>query len=220
MNEANFIVALDNDLERIGLQHLIQEKLTESLVLSATNLHEVHKYLFEKEQAVVIISSDMLELEGITPTVALAKCFTKSKWLVLAETTDELFLTEIINIFQETGIVLNHNKQDEILKAVAETLAGRKYYCTEAEAILNEIRNRKKESSSKRSLLTSTELELVQLITQGKTAKEIADLRCLSYHTVNTHRKNIFRKLEIGNVQELIKYALRNGLVDLTEYYI
>ena len=69
-------------------------------------------------------------------------------------------------------------------------------------------------------MLTHTELELVQLFTQGKTSKEIAELRCLSYHTVNTHRKNIFRKLELNNVQELIKFALKNGLVDLTEYYI
>jgi len=80
--------------------------------------------------------------------------------------------------------------------------------------------NRKKESVGKRNLLTNTELELIQLLMQGKTAKEIAELRCLSHHTVNTHRKNIFRKLGLNNVQELIKFALKNGLVDLTEYYI
>jgi DNA-binding CsgD family transcriptional regulator len=54
----------------------------------------------------------------------------------------------------------------------------------------------------------------------GKTTKEIAYEQNLSFHTINTHRKNIFRKLEINNVHEAIKYALRAGIIDLSEYCI
>lgn len=79
---------------------------------------------------------------------------------------------------------------------------------------------RMKEQKSRTDHLTATELELIQLLAIGKTTREIAELRCLSYHTINTHRKNIFRKTSVNSVQELIKYALKNGLVDLTEYYI
>ena len=70
------------------------------------------------------------------------------------------------------------------------------------------------------SVLTTTELEIVRAIAQGKTTKEIAAERFSSIHTVTTHRKNIFRKLGINTAHEVIKYALRAGLVDSSEFYI
>ncbi|MBF1080731.1 MAG: response regulator transcription factor, partial [Prevotellaceae bacterium] len=57
-------------------------------------------------------------------------------------------------------------------------------------------------------------------IAQGMTSREIAEKRFLSFHTVNTHRKNIFRKLGVNNVHEATRYALRAGLIDAAEYYI
>ena len=68
--------------------------------------------------------------------------------------------------------------------------------------------------------LTRTETEILKDIALGMTTKEIADKRFSSFHTVNTHRKNIFRKLGVNNVHEATKYALRAGLVDSAEYYI
>ena len=68
--------------------------------------------------------------------------------------------------------------------------------------------------------LTKTETEILKDIALGMTTKEIAEKRFSSFHTVNTHRKNIFRKLNVNNVHEATKYALRAGLVDTGEYYI
>ena len=70
------------------------------------------------------------------------------------------------------------------------------------------------------SILTETETEIVRAIAQGKTTKEIANERFSSVHTINTHRKNIFRKLGINSAHEVIKYALRAGLVYSSEFYI
>lgn len=68
--------------------------------------------------------------------------------------------------------------------------------------------------------LTKTETEILIDIANGMTTKEIAEKRFSSFHTVNTHRKNIFRKLSVNNVHEATKYALKAGLVDSAEYYI
>ena len=68
--------------------------------------------------------------------------------------------------------------------------------------------------------LTKTETEILKLIAIGLTTKEIAERRFSSFHTVNTHRKNIFRKLGVNNAHEATKLALRAGLVDSAEYYI
>ncbi len=68
--------------------------------------------------------------------------------------------------------------------------------------------------------LTKTEVEILKEIATGMTTREIAEKRFSSFHTVNTHRKNIFRKLGVNNVHEAIRYAMRSGLVDAAEYYI
>ena len=68
--------------------------------------------------------------------------------------------------------------------------------------------------------LTKTETEVLKDIALGLTTKEIASKRFSSFHTINTHRKNIFRKLGVNNAHEATKYALRAGLVDSAEYYI
>ena len=74
--------------------------------------------------------------------------------------------------------------------------------------------------SSDLSVLTKTETEILIDIANGMTTKEIAERRFSSFHTVNTHRKNIFRKLKVNNVHEATKYAIRAGLIDTAEYNI
>jgi DNA-binding CsgD family transcriptional regulator len=80
--------------------------------------------------------------------------------------------------------------------------------------------SRQQEEEAQPSILTDTEREIVKAIAQGKTTKEIAEERFSSVHTITTHRKNIFRKLNVNTAHEVIKYALRAGLVDSSEFYI
>ena len=75
-------------------------------------------------------------------------------------------------------------------------------------------------STIKDDLLTTAERSILKEIALGKTTKEIAAERNLSFHTVNSHRKNIFRKLGVNNAHEATKYAMKAGIVDLVEYYI
>ena len=76
------------------------------------------------------------------------------------------------------------------------------------------------ETAPDRAKLTPTENEILKDIALGMTTREIAEKRFSSFHTVNTHRKNIFRKLGVNTIHEATKYALRAGLVDSAEYYI
>jgi DNA-binding NarL/FixJ family response regulator len=85
---------------------------------------------------------------------------------------------------------------------------------------LETIITRQQEEEERPCILTETETEIVRAIAQGKTTKEIANERFSSIHTITTHRKNIFRKLGINTAHELIKYAIRAGLIDPSEFYI
>jgi DNA-binding NarL/FixJ family response regulator len=220
MNEATFIIAENIDLCRLGLKCIIHEQIQSPTIHYVSTKIELHSTLLTNSDAVVILDFDSLGINSIDEVSVLSICFPQSNWLFISDIPDETFLMPLTASFSKANFVLKTNEYDVIATAILNTLEGKKYYCSEALQIILTGHNRKKENSVKRSLLTSTELELVQLFTQGKTAKEIADLRCLSHHTINTHRKNIFRKLELNNIQELIKFALKNGLVDLTEYYI
>jgi len=220
MADATFIIAENNDLCRLGLRCIIHDQVETPVIHTVSTKLELHSTLLANSEAVIIIDFDSLGIDSIDEVSVLSICFPKTNWLFVADIPDETFLMPLTASFGKANFVLKTNDYDVIATAILSTASGKKYYCSEALQIIMDGHNRKKENSVKRNLLTGTELELVQLFTQGKTAKEIAELRCLSHHTINTHRKNIFRKLELNNIQELIKFALKNGLVDLTEYYI
>lgn len=220
MDKVSFIIAENNDLSRLGLKTIIQEQIKSPEINYAANKLDLHKYLITDAKSVIIVDFDGFEIQNMDEIIAIANCFPDSKWLILSSLIDETLLLRLTSTFTRANFVLKSNDYDVIATAILNTVDGKKFYCSELIQIIMDGYNRKKDISHKSSLLTTTELELVQLLAQGKTAKEIADLRCLSHHTINTHRKNIFRKLELNNIQELIKFALKNGLVDLTEYYI
>ena len=125
-------------------------------------------------------------------------------------------------VFNEMGIeniVLKSTDRGELLHAVELTLKGKKYYSEEILQLIIERSSHKNHTSDSHQL-TLSEMEIVKLIAQGLTTKEIAARKFISFHTVMTHRKNIFRKTGVNSVSELIMYAIRAGWIDNIEYYI
>jgi len=98
-------------------------------------------------------------------------------------------------------------------------LKSRKFYSDEILDLFLDISESKYVAEDPKTL-TPSEIEIVKLIADGLTTKEIASRRNISYHTVNTHRKNIFRKVEVSNASELIMLAIKAGWIDNIEYYI
>lgn len=116
---------------------------------------------------------------------------------------------------------INYKTADRegILAAVDSALIGEKYF---AEEILDKSLEQKDNKSriEKPIQLTCTEIGIVRLIAGGLSTKVIASQKNISFHTVNTHRKNIFRKLKVSSVSELIMYAIRAGWISNIEYHI
>jgi DNA-binding NarL/FixJ family response regulator len=111
---------------------------------------------------------------------------------------------------------MKQDKKKEITEALKKLSKGEIYLCeTALSALEGEVPKPKLPD-----ILTATEKIILREIASGKMTKEIAFEKNLSFHTVNTHRRNIFRKLEVNNVHEAIKYAFQAGLVDFMEYYI
>jgi DNA-binding NarL/FixJ family response regulator len=118
-----------------------------------------------------------------------------------------------------TNYILKTSDTKELFEAFNATLTNRKYFSGEILDILLEYKSTIRQVHENRKL-TFTEIEIIKQIGRGLTTKEIAALKGLSYHTIMTHRKNIFRKLNIGNASELIIYAMKEGWIDTMEYCI
>jgi DNA-binding NarL/FixJ family response regulator len=138
--------------------------------------------------------------------------------LILTNSISKSEFTELTKIGIK-NIIYKTADRDEIFAAIDSAIKGKKYY---AEEILDMIleQGENKSVPEEPTHLTSSEIEIVRLIAGGMTTKEIAEKKCISFHTVNTHRKNIFRKLSVSNASELIIHAIKSGWIDNIEYFI
>ena len=138
--------------------------------------------------------------------------------LVLTNSLTREELTNL-NSIGIKNILLKSAAEDELIMAINHTLRGKKYYGQEVMEILMESGEWKKVVHENTSL-TGAEIEIVKLIAEGRTTKEIAFHKHVSFHTIMTHRKNIFRKAKVNNASELVMFAIRAGIIDIIEYQI
>ena len=117
------------------------------------------------------------------------------------------------------SVLLKESSRDEIVTAFKEASKGNRFICNHVSNLLIDS-SRNLNRVHPRQILTVTEQEILKEMALGRTTKEIASKRNVSVHTIMTHRKNIFRKIEVNNVHEATKYAMRAGIVDFAEYYI
>ena len=207
-------------------QFLVVEALTTllgsdelwSLVGSANSTYELLKVLRNESCQLLITDPALLDYDGITELQKLMEEFQTLTVLILTNSLTKAEFTEL-NKIGIKNIIFKTAERDEILSAVEAALKGKKYYGDEILDMILES-NDSKQVIEESAHLTISELEIVRLITGGMTTKEIAEKKCISFHTVNTHRKNIFRKLNVSNASELIIRAIKSGWIDNIEYFI
>jgi DNA-binding NarL/FixJ family response regulator len=221
MNEPIYILADNQDLTRQGLAELIRMQQKDASIVSASNTKELKQALSKTPAATIIIDFDLFDFNLLEDLQFVLSTFPQSSCLLIAQETRESFIHEMSRCVPQANFALKSDSADNILAAISSTETHKRFFSSDALEIILGNKPRKTESSNRHNFaLTNTEKEIVQLLAMGKSTKEIANERCLSYHTVITHRKNIFRKMEVNTVHELTKLALKYGLVDMTEYYI
>lgn len=138
------------------------------------------------------------------------------RWILFSEELTTEFL-HYIYPKESFNIIFKNASIQEISKALKDVTSKKRYICPHIEVLFQHTEDfEKKEHPT----LTVTEKEILKLIAQGKSVKEIAAIRISSTHTIITHKKNIFRKLDVNNVYEATRYAIRAGITDIAEYCI
>ena len=211
---AKYILADNRELTRFALENLIRQK--EGMVYKTSNKAGLVELLKEHENAIVLLDYTLFDFADVDQLLIVGERFALAQWILISEDLTPAFLRRVVYSSHQFSIVF----KDEPLSSVREALQAasnhKRFFSQKAlEIIISQ-----QEEEERPSILTETEIEIVKAIAQGKTTKEIAEERFSSIHTINTHRKNIFRKLKINTAHEVVKYALRAGLIDSSEFYI
>lgn len=218
MTTNKILIADTQIIFREGIKTILQNNPDIEIIGFAADKQGLFQKIKEHKPDLILIDFDNVldfEIENIKE---IKSTFPDIKILVIAANKSK----EAINKILKSGIKNFIQKDctiEEFQNALKATVSDEKYFC---EYVLDIILNNKISDSKEETHanLTNKEIEIIKLLAQGLTTKDIAQKIFISIHTVNTHRKNILNKLNIKNSSELIMYAVRKGIIDTIEYYI
>jgi two-component system response regulator NreC len=210
------ILAEDHRITREGLVNLLKERSDMEVVGEAENGREAVRLASELSPDLVIMDVTMPDLNGIDATRIITSGSNNTKVIALSMYSDKQFVQGMIQA-GASGYLLKDCAFEELVSAIQAVIQGDTYLSPGIAGIvvrdyLNKLTT---DRSSADTVLTSREREVLQLIAEGNSTKEIAARLSVSVKTVETHRRQIMEKLGIFSIAELTKYAIREGLTSL-----
>jgi len=213
MNKIKILLVDDHQIIIDGLKSLLKD--SDEIVVSgeANNGREALRILDLLELDVVLMDIDMPVLNGIDTLKEIRKQSLAVKVIILSMHNEAGMIKSLINI-GANGYLLKSSPQDEVINAIRKVACGNSYFSPEVTlSLLNKPQNSLPDFNPKIELLTDRETEIVQMIAEGFSNKEIGTKLFISHRTVDTHRTNLMKKLNVSNIAGLISYAIKNGIV-------
>lgn len=206
------------------IQYLVVEGLKSALgnryVLmdSVQSKSELHQAIRRQVPDILFIDYGALDFDGFSDLISLRSDFPNMQIVI----TSNVITPKEFNEYTRCGIrhiLLKSTNEDELEECLAAVIRNKKFY---SEVVLDMMLDSGKDRKFREDQiqLTASEKEIIALVAGGLTTKEIALKRSVSHHTIMTHRKNIFRKLGVTNVSELLMYAVNTGIIDTIDYQI
>jgi len=210
------ILVDDHVIMRDGLRQLLEAESDIEVVGEADNGRDAVKLALQKNPNIVIMDIAMSDMNGIEATRQINSGNPNIKIIALSMHSERQIVVGILRA-GASGYLLKDSSSIELVEAIRTVHLGRKYLSQKiSDIVLQEISDVKKDTDEIGvDLLTNRECEILQLISEGNATKKIAEVLFISPKTVESHRANIMEKLNIHNIPELTKYAIRAGLTSL-----
>jgi DNA-binding NarL/FixJ family response regulator len=208
-------VADDHPLMRRGICDLLETEPGWEVIGEASNGREALEIVAKTTPDVLVIDLAMPEMNGLTATREILRSFPKVQVVLLTMHNTDQAIREVLESGGR-GYVLKTDAEQHLITAVKAVAAGKPFFTPNvAEVVLKGYLCRNTEEETDRNLpeLTTRERQVVQLLAEGKTNKDVAVAMKVSVKTVETHRSNINRKLSVRSTSDLVRYAVRNGMV-------
>lgn len=220
MDEIRIVLADDHNIVRAGLRALLDKIPGMKVIAEASNGREVLDLIRKHKPDVVLLDIAMPELNGLEVTQFVAKEFPEVGIIILSMHKSEEYVLQALR-FGASGYLLKDSAADELEIAIRAVLRGEKYLApfVSKEVVKNllmrinnntSIVNNKKLPLEK---MTPRQREILQLIAEGNSTKEIAYKLNVSVKTVETHRKQLMDRLQIHDIAGLVRYAIKIGII-------
>jgi two-component system response regulator NreC len=205
------LLADDHSLVRQGFRRILEGQPSFIVVGEASNGRQAVEMVAQFHPDVLVMDVTMPELNGIEATRQVARQFPRTRVLALSMQKDGVYVREMLRAGAR-GYLLKECTETDLVSAIREVAAGKAWLSPDVGgAVLEDYR---KHVSEPIDLLSTREREVLQGIAEGKTNKELAVRFGLSVYTVEAHRGRIMEKLNLHSGNELVRFAIRHGLVD------
>lgn len=209
----NILIADDHQMFIDGIRSLLENYEEIKIVAEANNGEEVMDAIQKHTPHVVLLDINMPKMNGVEAIRKIHKVYPDVKVIMLTMYNTQEHIAQVIANGAQ-GYILKNTGKEELLKAIHTVFGGETYFSKEVtDKVIQIIRNHGNIPEGEIQL-SKRETDIIKLIAQEKTTKEIAKELFISENTVETHRKNILSKLNVRNTAGVIKYAMQNGILD------
>lgn len=212
MNKINIVIADDHPIVLHGLKNVIEENSNFSVVGEAFDGETAFNLIIKLNPEIAVLDLDMPKLNGLEILKNLSKKKNNTKVIIITAHKDESLLNKAVEL-DTKGYLLKETALVEINLCIDKVISGKKYISSDlSEKIMENKNSNLKVTNQIKGLseLTLTENKILKLVSENKTTKEIADELFVSYRTVENHRNNICKKLNITGGNALLRFALEN----------
>ena len=213
MRPARILIADDHDIVRKGLRALVEEESSWQVVADVQDGRSAVAKTQELKPDIAILDIAMPSLNGLDATKQIVKVNPDTKVLILTMHDSERLIQHVLNAGAR-GYLMKTDAGRDLVMAIRALLLGQTYFTQRVAQIVLDTFTGKKTTTTEGDIqsLTAKEREVAQLLAEGKSSKEAADVLNVSTKTLETHRSNIMRKLGCHSVTDVVRYAIRNHL--------
>ena len=216
MHGLRILIADDHEVARKGIRSILEGHPGWEVCAEARDGREAVEYAFQLKPDVFPIDIGMPNLNGLDAARQILVAIPDARILILTIHDSENVVREVLSAGAR-GFLLKSDAGRDLVAAVEALQDRRTFFTSKVSQMMLEgyLRPREQRDDIEHRILTPREREVIQLVAEGKTTKEIATTLSLSVKTAETHRTNLMRKLDLHSIADLTLYAVRNGIVQI-----
>lgn len=213
MNTHSIIILDPQYITQVGISTILSKQIEYPIYL-ANDKKELIKLMTSNSNALVVLDLTLSDIASTDDLYNLISRFSEAKWILFSEDFTVPLIKRLQHLPSLVSFLLKSSTLEDTSNCIKMVANNQNYLSPLLKNMIEEEDNERKEK------LTITEEEILREIANGLSAKQVAQKRSASVHTIVTHKKNIYRKLQINTIQEAYIYAMRAGLLNINDYAI